>query len=258
MSQYDLETDATLAQLNYEELSKTPGGEFVEIIGALIPLAGVAGPLDVVGGASNLLTKIRKLTGASYASNLIYVITAVRNDLADLYRRHEALRGRIDSLRTDPKFAEAISALALRAMQTSVKDRLRRLARIVVNGVKEGDLETESLDDMMRAAVELKEEDIVLLGNLYKWQNHILIEKGMNPNKWFSDIQQAHKQFVESGALNQQDHLKFRSSYVRLESLGLIQAIPSINNHYGVGYELYALLMEGKKFYERLQETAAE
>ena len=139
-------------------------------------------------------------------------------------------------------------------MNTSVKDRLKRMARIVVIGAKVDDLDLESLDDMLRAAVELKEEDILLLGNLYKWQDHILIEKGMNPVKWFSDIQQAHKQFVESRVLNQQDHLKFRSSYTRLESLGLIQEIPSINNHYGVGYELYALLLAGKKFYERLQE----
>jgi len=36
----------------------------------------------------------------------------------------------------------------------------------------------------------------------------------------------------------------------------LIQQITSINNFYGVGFELYALLLEGKKFYERLQEIA--
>jgi len=53
-------------------------------------------------------------------------------------------------------------------MHTSVKDRLKRLARIVVNGVKEGDLEPESLDDMMRAATELSEPDISLLKELYE------------------------------------------------------------------------------------------
>jgi hypothetical protein len=258
MGQLDLKTDAALTQLNWEEWSKTPGGEFAEIIGDLISLTGVAGPLAAAGGASNLLLKVRRLAGASYGSNLIYVITAVRDDLVTLSETHEELRGRIASLPTDPKFAEAISALALRTMHTSVKDRLKRLARIVVNGVKKDDLESESLDDMMRAAVELKEEDIVLLGNLLKWHNQILIEKGMTPDKWFGDIQQAHKQFVESGFLNSQDHLKFRSSYMRLQSLGLVQEIPSINNHYGVGYEVYALLWDGKKFYERLQEIAIE
>ena len=257
MGQFDLETDAALAQIDFEELGRTPGGEFAEVIGDLLALIGGGGPLTIAGKASNLALKIRRLAGASYASNLIYAISAVRNDLADLYAKHAELRGRIESLPQNPEFAEAIAALALRAMHTSVKDRLKRMARIVVNGVKEDDFKPESLDGMMRATAELKEEDIALLGNLYKWQNHILIEKGMNPDKWFSDIQQAHKQFVESRVLSQQDHLKFRSSYTRLESLGLIQEIPSIHNHYGVGYELYALLLDGKKFYERLQEIAA-
>ena len=83
MGRFDLETDAALAQLNFEELAKTPGGEFAEIIGDLLTLIGGGGPLTIAGKASNLALKIRRLAGASYTSNLIYVITAVRNDLAD-------------------------------------------------------------------------------------------------------------------------------------------------------------------------------
>jgi hypothetical protein len=74
------------------------------------------------------------LAGASYASNLIYAIMAVRNDLNWLYDKCEALRARIDALPSDPCFATAISALALGAMHTSVESRLKRLARIVVTG----------------------------------------------------------------------------------------------------------------------------
>jgi hypothetical protein len=144
----------------------------------------------------------------------------------------------------------------LHGLRTSDPRKHIRLGALTINCVYAADLGPENLDGMMQATVELKEEDIVLLGNLFRWQNHILTEKGMNSNKWFSDIQGAHKQFVESGALNHQNHLEFRSSYMRLESLGLIQQITSINNFYGVGFELYALLLEGKKFYERLQEIA--
>lgn len=257
MGQSDSATDAGLAQLNFEEISKIPGGEFVEIISDLMALTGIAGPLAAAGAASSLLLKIRGLAGASYASNLIFAITAVSEDLKTLRESHAGLRERFDALSTDPRFAEAVSALALRAMHTSVKDRLRRLARIVVNGVKEDDLEPESLDDMMRAAVELRETDIVLLGSVYRWQNQILSEKGMNPDKWFGDIQRAHTQLVESGVLNPAEHLRYRSSYSRLESAGLVQAMPAITNTYGVGYELYALLIDGKKFYERLQEIGS-
>src|ERR1035437_1301181 len=119
MGQFDTETDAALTQLNYEALSEVPGGEFVEIIGDLLKLIGTGGLWGLTGGISNLALKVRKLAGASYASNLIYAITAVRNDLATLYERYDNLHERIEALPTNPKFAEAISALALRAMHTS-------------------------------------------------------------------------------------------------------------------------------------------
>jgi hypothetical protein len=235
MGQFDLETDAALGQINFEELSTIPGGEFAEIIGDLLKLVGGGGPLGVAGGIFNLLLKVRKLAGASYGSNLIYTITAVRNDLATLYERYGDLRERIDSLRTDPKFAEAISALALQAMHTSVKDRLKRLARIVVNGVKEGDLEPESLDDMMRAATELSEPDIRLLKELY--EHHSV--QPMNMNETGMDK----TEFVE-----------------RLESVAKLQAAAFVHLRTpggDQGANIVVLFPRGKKFYERLQEISA-
>lgn len=254
MGQYDLATEAALTELSFEDLAKAPGGEFVDLINDLLSLVGVKGPLAIAGGASNILLKVRRLAGASYADNLIYSISAVCEDLRDLYQKHAELHGRIEALATDPKFTSAIAALALHSMHTSVKDRLKRLARIVVNGVKEDDLEAESLDDMMRAAVELKDTDLGLLRELYRWENPILIQKNLNPTNWYGEIQRANRSLFSSRFLNQEEHLKYRSSYSRLESLGLIQQIPSINSIDGVGFDHYALLMEGKKFYERLQE----
>jgi hypothetical protein len=253
MGQFDLETDAAIAQLNFEEISKTPGGEFAEIIGDLLALVGSSGPLALAGKASNLMLKIRRLAGASYGDNLIYTINAVRNDLADLYAKHAELRVRIESLQDDPKFAEAIAALALRAMHTSVKERLKRLARIVVNGVKEDDLEPEILDDMMRAAAELKDVDIVLLGKIYESQKSLLKQRALSPTNWFSQIQSYWNEFVSSGALDASKHLVYRSSFSRLESHGLIQKFREISTA-SVGLEHYALLEEGMRFYERLQE----
>ena len=235
MGQFDLETDAALGQINFEELSTIPGGEFAEIIGDLLKLVGGGGPLGVAGGISNLLLKVRKLAGASYGSNLIYTITAVRNDLATLYERYGDLRERIDSLRTDPKFAEAISALALQAMHTSVKDRLKRLARIVENGVKEGDLEPESLDDMMRAATELSEPDISLLKELY--EHHSV--QPMNMNETGMDKTEIVER-LESVAKLQ------AAAFVHLRTPGLDQ-----------GANIVVLFPRGKKFYERLQEISA-
>ena len=255
MGQFDLETDAALAQLNWEELSKTPGGEFAEIIGDLVSLTGVAGPLGIAGGASNLLLKVRRLAGASYGSNLVYTISAVRNDLRTLYERCEGLRGRIDSLRTDPEFAEAISALALRAMHTSVKDRLRRLARIVVNGVKEGDLEAEGLDDMMRAAVELKDADMILLAKLYESQAGLLASHKSLSSEWSQQVALGWSNSFSF--LDSPDARGSRASLARLQASGLIQEVRTVMTPTGgMGTQPFGLLPEGKKFYERLQEIA--
>jgi hypothetical protein len=231
MGQFDLETDAALTQINWEELSKTPGGEFAEIVGDLLALTGIA-PLVVVGGTSNLLLKVRRLAGASYTSNLIYTITAVRNDLADLYAKHAESRKRIESLQTDPKFAEAIAALALRAMHTSVKGRLKRLARIVVNGVKEDDLDPECLDDMMRAAVELSEADIRLLKEVYEHP----VPMDMNE--------------TDKGRADSAERM---GSIAKLQAVAFVQLrTPGLD----LGANIVVLLPSGAKFYERLQEIS--
>jgi hypothetical protein len=260
VGQFDLETDAALAQINFEELSTIPGGEFAEIIGDLLKLVG-GGPLGIAGGVSNLLLKVRKLAGSSYASNLVFTITAVRNDLAVIYDRNEELRIRIDALPNDPKFVEAIAALALRAMHTSVKDRLTRLARIVVNGVKEEDLEPESLDDMMRAAVELTEHDVNVLSSVYKMQVHLFSPREVQneyswrinaihslwENRWKNEARSSY-QGINGMNLN--------GSFARLQSAGLIVSIGTASILYGPTMHDYELLPAGKKFWERLQEIA--
>jgi hypothetical protein len=252
-------------QLEMDELDRPVGSAAItgtaKVLGAvsqvpaLRPLGLIAKGFDLAGKCLNIgvptVEENLKLFGVLTEEAILRVeerlavLEATASSAKDLQRRMES-----------KEFSQYLASGVLQTQRTTQESRLKRMAWIIANGLKENDLDIESGDDMMRAAVELKDADIVLLGNLYKWQNRILAEKGMNPDKWFSDIQTAHKQLVESGALKQQDHLTFRSSYMRLESLGLIQEIPSINNHYGVGYEVYALLLEGKKFYERLQEIA--
>jgi hypothetical protein len=257
MGQFDTETDAALKQLSYEELSGVPGGEFAEIVGDLLMLLGTGGLSAVAGGLSNLVLKVRKLAGASYASNLIYAITAVRNDLVTLYKGHEELRERIDSLPNEPKFAEAVSALALRAMHTSVKDRLKRLARIVVNGVKENDLEPESLDDMMRAAVELTDWDVFVLGKMYESQKHLLSNRNWSSD-WSVEVGNVWTNWNRTFGLNEDQHLKLRSALSRLQSVGLVaEAQTNFVKDGSLARQAFGLLPEGKKFYERLQEIAA-
>ena len=257
MSQLDSETDAALAQLDREELSTMPGGEFAQIIGDLLALIGTGGLWAVAGGTSNLLLKVRRLAGASYASNLIFAITAVRNDLEFLCERHAELRERIESLRTDPKFAKAVAALALHAMHTSVKDRLKRIARIAVNGVKEDDLEPESLDDMMRAAVELTEGDIVLLRAIYEKQIGLLRTGAYLSAEWSQQV--AANWSMHFNHLDSPEFLHVRSSLARLQSLGLVAPVETMMSRNGsIAHQPFGMVLEGKKFYERLQDLATD
>jgi hypothetical protein len=263
MGQFDSATDAALKQLNFEEISKTPGGEFAEIIGDLIALSGVSGPLAIAGAASNLLLRIRGLAGASYASNLIFAIEAVGEDLKSLRETQAELRSRIDALPTNPRFAEAIAALALRAMHTSVKDRLRRLARIVVNGLKEDDLEQESLDDMMRAAAELTERDVNVLGLIYKIQKHLFSPHELNRDygsriNAIHSLWESHWKSEERPSYQGMNGMNLNGSFARLQSAGLIVSIGTTSVLRGPTMHDYELLPAGKKFYERLQEITAD
>jgi hypothetical protein len=254
MSQFESETDAALAQLNFEELSTTPGGEFAEIIGDLLMLIGSGGLWAVAGGTSNLLLKVRKLAGASYASNLIFAITAVRNDLKSVYEQNAELRERIESLRTDPRFAEAIGALALRAMQTSVKGRLKRIALIVANGVKEDDLEPESLDDMMRAAVDLRDFDILVLRKMFDSQKSLLSGDRLSFD-WSQQVGNIWTNWNNMFGLGEKEHLRLRSALSRLQSLGFVaEAQTNFVQDGSLARQAFGLLVEGKKFYERIRE----
>jgi hypothetical protein len=236
-----------------EHLNTSPVTSALSTIAEAVEEFGIPGVGLIAKALKSGQTPVEKvveqLENGAYAE-----IARIRKDLQGQDARLNEFETRLRSQEAKSAYLGAV----LHGLRTSDPRKHIRLGVLTVNCVYADDLEPERLDSMMQAAVELKEEDIVLLGNLYKWQEHILIEKGMTPDKWFSDIQQAHKQLIESGALKQQDHLRFRSSYMRLESLGLIQEIPAINNHYGVGFEVYALLLEGKKFYEHVHEIVVE
>lgn len=262
MGEFDLETDAALAQLNYDELARTPGGEFAEIIGDLVALVGSGGFGAVAGGASNLILKIRRLAGASYASNLIYAIAAVRNDLADLYQKHAALRARIESLGSDPQFARAIAGLALRSMHTSVQGRLGRLAKVVVNGMRDRDLGSENLDELMRAAVELRDIDIAVLSFISVQQGDLL--EGNQPaidgwpHNWINEVQKRWQDSLlkRSEAFPQKrfDRGEWHSALARLQAFGFVTPIQPNPTANSPGEEPYAFLRAGQKFLRRIGE----
>jgi hypothetical protein len=260
MGQLDSPTEAALARIKSENLGSSAVDGAVDKIanlgGMILEAAGLPGASTCIG----FLTALKSLAVNKDEGNLIYFGDALVVDIRRLYRLYEELKQQFDERIKSAEFSAVVANATLHITRTNVESRLRRLAHIITNSMKDNDLEPESLDDMMKAAVELKEVDIAKLKMLYTHQNSILhqVEIGAaGPDKWHGDIQGVQKDIVNSREQNTREHLKYRSSYSRLESLGLIQRITSAGD-YGVGNELYALLVEGKKFYERLQEISIQ
>jgi hypothetical protein len=125
--------------------------------------------------------------------------------------------------------------------------------------VFEEDLKPESLDNMMRAVVELKEADVSMLGKIYEAEKPMLdrMERARQGNQLppnlHSEIQPVWQGFTR--LLNPTEQLVYRSSLARLQSHGMIQQVSFSN--FGLGHEPYLLLDAGAKFYERLLEVSA-
>src|ERR1039457_2813122 len=237
-----------------------------QVDGAVEKVANLGGMiLEAIGftGASSeigFLAALKNLAANKDESNLLYFGNALVEDIRCLYRLCEDLNQatqQLDEHINSPEFSAVVANATLHITRTNVESRLKRLAHLIANGVAKNDLEPESLDDMMRAAVELTDADIILLRKLYESQDALLLRTWQFPLQWDAEFRKVWATFVHSGSLDRQEHLNYRSSYCRLESVGLIQQIPDAGT-IGVGQEAYALLMDGKKFYERLQEIAVK
>ena len=251
MGQFDGELDAALAQLKFEGLSAEPGGEFFEIIGDIISFLGTKGPLPALGRSISFVQKIRKLAGASYTSNLIYVAEAVRDELKRLYEQNDDLRDRIRSLENNPGFAEAISALALQAMRTSVRNRLKRLARIIVNGVKYDDLAPESLDDMLRAATELTDRDIIVLRTINEQQHKVTIYRLDSVDGTVNFPREVWQVLEQEKFITPGNQMELRSSLARLQAVGFGAEIQTMESSWR---PRFLVAPQGEKFLSYLEE----
>jgi hypothetical protein len=177
----------------------------------------------------------------------------VRNDLNVVYERHESLRARIEILPSDPGFVNAISALALRAMHTSVQNRLKRLARIVVNGVKEDDLEPEILDDLLRAASELTERDIEVLAKVADVQRGITIYRMSTNDGTINLPREIWKKLEGERFISPDTQMPIRSSLTRLQSLGFGAEIQTMESSW---IPRFVVLPDGERFLQRLRDVA--
>ncbi|MGP8173667.1 MAG: hypothetical protein ACLP7O_03860 [Terracidiphilus sp.] len=259
MGQFDSPSEAALARLRSEALSSP------SVDGAVDRVSGLGGIiLEAIGfsgasGGVRFFSTLKSLAASKDEANLIYFGDALIDDIRRLYRLYEELKRRFDERINSPAFDAVVANATLHITRTNVESRLKLLAHIITNGVKEDDLEPESLDDMMRAAIELKDADISMLGRLYPLGKPLLdrmerVKQGLPaslPNL-HGEIQNMWHKFGR--LLNPAEQLVYRGSFARLQSHGMIQQVTISNSE--VGREPYLLLEDGAKFYERLQEIA--
>ena len=154
-----------------------------------------------------------------------------------------------------------LSAL-FHGLRSSDPEKHKRLGALTISCIFADDLKPESLDGMMRAAVELTEHDIDILGSIYKMEIHLFSPREMEKEyRWRLDAIRSlweerwnSQPFSSYQGIN---GLAFNSSCARLQSAGLIASIGTKTILRGPTMHDYELLPEGKKFYERLQEVGS-
>ncbi len=222
-------------------------------VGTTLAIAG-----GVIAGL-NLLDRFLQLGGSTVRDNVREVAEAVESGLARLELKCvENGKGLKDlkALLESEEFTEGTATLVLHSLRTNSKKKLDRLAQVLISGVVSNDLEPESLDDMMRAAVELSGPDVSFLGRLYDLQAATIRSLVMSDSDRLKELTAnwtaKTKVSEERGGI---EIAKHRSSIARLQAQAFIQLrTPGFDS----GAEIVHLLQEGAKFYERLQDIAVK
>jgi hypothetical protein len=140
-----------------------------------------------------------------------------------------------------------------KAMMTRAVERVKRIAMILANGIADPrPLDEDEIEEMMRVAMELSDQDVDYLREL------VLIEGNIVRLNGRIDRYQAHMQW-ERGPWGTKIESQLDSIFSKLESYGLVSRIPPPNNlNIGADFQnRYVLLSKGLRFTELMREATA-
>ncbi len=264
MGMFDNEVAADNKMRQFESLSKPATGGLLAGVEAVAESASLVIGRPGVGLIAKTIGVAKKFTAglgvATLDENIAHLGNAAELAISRVERKLDGQGVRLDEIErriASPELQEGISEAILQAQRTTQKKRLERMAWILASGVAENDLEPESLDDMLRAALELKERDVLTLGLICSRQAKILSDAEKWPQHWYDNVRKDWQAsgFDESG---KSDHVGLKSSLSRLAAFGFIIAIPPATTTNSPGREPFALLREGMRFYERIQEIGRD
>ncbi len=169
-------------------------------------------------------------------------------------KRQQEFEARLNSHEAQVAYLSA----CFHGLRTSYPQKHSRLARLTINCIFHDNLEPESLDDMMRAAVELTEWDVSVLGKMYETQKHFLTKRSFS-HDWSTNVGNAWTEWGRIFGIGDDQHLRLRSALSRLQSLGLIaEAQTNFVKDGSLARQAFGLLPEGAKLYQRLKEVATK
>jgi predicted transcriptional regulator len=140
-------------------------------------------------------------------------------------------------------------------MRTSVRERLKRLARIIVNGVKYDDLGSESLDDMLRAATELTDRDIIVLKTVNEQQHKVTVYSLESVDGTIKFPREVWQVLDQDKFITPSNQMEIRSSLSRLQAVGFGSEIQTMESSWR---PRFLVSPQGEKFLNYLEEIESD
>jgi hypothetical protein len=260
-----------------EAVSESPVGGVIESVVSVARPALTIGSALVASGRSSatelavagsvvaglgIVDWFRKLGNSKVNENLESLGQATEDALKraeETLREHgtsiDEIKARIES----QELKDGMVSAALQALRTTQTSRLKRMASILANGVKDNELESESLDDMMRAAAELKQSDLLLLRDMYDAEPSL--SHALNLQDEDSALFQHWQDYWDHTFPQRYPNWPARltsTGFGRLAAMGLIYGTKPTNLMASPVPTNYRISEEGKKFHERLQPIGIE
>ena len=249
MNQFDGELAALQHQRRMEALSGPSGVESaVDMFASWASEAGIPG--------TGLFRKALK-SGQTPVETLVAQLESAASE--EIRRIWEYLQ---DKEEEQKKFAERLKsqeaqcayfAAVLHGLRTSDPKRQTRLAVLTVNSVYADATEAESLDDMMRAAVELKDRDIHVLKKVAETQSkHGQHFSLVTTDGAINKPREVWQELEREGFIKPSNHMEIRSSLARLQSLGLGAEIQTMESSW---LPRFLVTLDGEKLLSRLGDV---
>ena len=274
MNQFDDEFAARQNRRLMESLQESPvtdrivdaadaTGVAAAVGSALVPPLGVAlVPVGIAASALGAFSRALRL-GKPTAKKMVEDLESdTVNQIRRIWSRLDKDTERQSEFEARLNSSEGQLAMlneCFHGLKSSDRAKHTRLAIVTVNSVLEGDLGEESLDTLMRAAVELKQYDLDLLADVYAMQIPFILADHWAAKdigeKWnilaaywqkYWDQNQKKYRGLEGS--------RFIGSFSRLEALGMIAPGPNRSSALSPVATCYLLLPDGIKFHERLQK----